>query len=102
MLEKDFLKYCEEALNKLFQNIEENDKNSKLDIEYSDGIIKIMIDESKQTFVINRHSASQKIWYSSPFSGVAYFSFNQTNNQWLDANNRELISTTINELNNYF
>ena len=102
MLEKDFLKYCEEALNQLFQNIEENDKNSKLDIEYSDGIIKIMIDESRQTFVINRHSASQKIWCSSPFSGVAYFSFNQTNNQWLDTKNRELISTIINELNNYF
>ena len=36
MLEKDFLKYCEEALNKLFQNIEENDKNSKLDIEFKE------------------------------------------------------------------
>ena len=35
MLEKDFLKYCEEVLNKLFQNIEENDKNSKLDIQGS-------------------------------------------------------------------
>jgi iron donor protein CyaY len=102
MLEKDFLKYCEEALNALFKKIEEEDKNSKLDIEYSDGILKILIDKSKQTFVINRHTASQKIWYSSPFSGVAYFSFNQTNNQWLDAKNKELISTTLNELNNHF
>ncbi|MCE2687776.1 MAG: iron donor protein CyaY [Rickettsiales bacterium] len=102
MLEKDFLKYCEEALNNLFKKIEEEDKNSKLDIEYSDGILKILIDKSKQTFVINRHTASQKIWYSSPFSGVAYFSFNQTNNQWLDDKNKELISTTLNELNNHF
>ena len=38
MQEKDFLKSCEQTLVQLSENIEIKDKNSKLDVEYSDGI----------------------------------------------------------------
>jgi iron donor protein CyaY len=94
MKEKDFLKYCNQYLEELSQIIEKMDINSNLDIEYTDGIIKITIDEIRQSFVINRHSASQKIWYSSPFSAVDYFSFidgNWINNKQQNLQNKLLI-----------
>ncbi len=71
----NFLNLCEDALLKLSQAIEARDKNSKLDVEYSDGILEIIIIATKQTYIINRNSGNQKIWYSSPISGADYFSF---------------------------
>ena len=34
------------------------DKNSQMDIDYSEGILKIVILENKKTYVINRNSGS--------------------------------------------
>ena len=100
MLEKDFLKHCESFLMALAQRLEEKDKNSKLDVEYSDGILTIIIEETSQTYVINRHSASQKIWYSSPISGANYFSFEEEVGKWLDSKQKELEEKLFFELNN--
>lgn len=71
----NFQNLCDEALFKLSQTIEAQDKNSKLDVEYSDGILEIIIISTKQTYIINRNSGNQKIWYSSPFTGADYFAF---------------------------
>ena len=98
MLEKDFYKNCDETLLSLSQQLENYDKNSKLDVEYSDGILKILIEESGKTFVINRHSASQKIWYSSPFSGADYFFFDEEKSRWLDSKGEELSVKLFNEI----
>jgi iron donor protein CyaY len=98
MLEKDFLKKCEEFLFFLSENLEKKDKNSLLDIDYSDGILTIKIDSTSEVYVINRHSASKKIWYSSPFSGADYFSFDDKSKQWLNGNNQELSEKLFSEL----
>lgn len=90
MLEKDFLKHCETSLIELCQLIEKADKNSQLDVEYSDGILSVIIEETNQTYIINRHAASQKIWYSSPFTGANYFSFDEKSQKWLDSKSDEL------------
>jgi iron donor protein CyaY len=98
MLEKDFLKHCETALIKLCTQVEEADKNSQLDVEYSDGILNIIIETTKQTYVINRHGASQKIWYSSPITGANYFSFEENSQKWLDSKSNELEQKLFSEL----
>jgi iron donor protein CyaY len=90
MSEKDFLKRCEACLIELCQRIEEADKNSQLDVEYSDGILSVVIEATNQTYIINRHGASQKIWYSSPFTGANYFSFDENLQKWLDSKSDEL------------
>jgi iron donor protein CyaY len=100
MTESDFLKSCEDALIKISEDVEDSDKNSKLDVEYSDGILTIIIEETSQTYVVNRHAASQKIWYSSPFSGADYFSFNESANDWLDSKGKTLREKLFGELNN--
>jgi iron donor protein CyaY len=101
MLEQDFYTLSDSTLTKLADNIESLDQESLLDIEYSDGILNIVIESTNQTYVINRHSASQKIWYSSPISGADYFSFDQSSNKWLDSKNTELSKKLIEELSQF-
>jgi iron donor protein CyaY len=98
MLETQFLKLCESALVKLSEAIELRDKNAKLDVEYSDGILTIAIEASSQTYIINRHAASQKIWYSSPITGANYFSFDENSGNWLDSKSEELSKKLFSEL----
>jgi len=101
MLEKDFYKFCEEALSKLFDELEKMDKNSNLDLDYSDGILKIVDIASSSTYVINRNLGNQKIWYSSPLTGADYFSFDEKEQVWLNAKDEELSSKLFAELKKF-
>jgi len=98
MNEKLFFQLCEIVLQNLFEAVEKFDKNSKLDVEYSDGILTIVVEETSQTYIINRHSASQKIWYSSPFSGADYFAFNDKFEKCFDSKGEELSQKLFSEL----
>ncbi|MES2961437.1 MAG: iron donor protein CyaY [Pseudomonadota bacterium] len=100
MQEKDFLKSCEQTLIELAENLETKDKNSKLDVEYSDGILTIIIEATSQTYIINRHAASQKIWYSSPITGADYFAFDEKSQNWLDSKGEKLEEKLFSELEN--
>ena len=101
MLEQDFYKLAESALIKLADDVEKMDKNSIFDVEYSDGILNIVNDATGQTYVINKHSASQKIWYSSPITGADYFLFDVNSSNWLDAKGENLSSKLFAELSDY-
>ncbi len=98
MLEKDFLKYCEDELERLSQLVEDYDKDSTLDVEYVDGILKITIVATHKTYVINRNSGNRKIWYSSPISGADYFSFDELKGLWLNSAGKELKDKLFEEL----
>lgn len=98
MSEKNFPTLCDSFLEALSEEIEKLDKNSQLDVEYSDGILNILIEKTGATYVINRHSATQKIWYSSPISGADYFAFDNNSSQWLDNKGSELTQKLLLEL----
>ena len=100
--EKDFTAFSEEQLLELADLIENNDKNVAFDVEYADGILNIIAFESNQTYVINKHSASKKIWFSSPVSGADYFSYNFENKKWLDDKGEELTKILLSELTTNF
>jgi iron donor protein CyaY len=99
VIEKDFYRLCESTLLNLSEAVEIADKNSLLDVEYSDGILEIIITASKKTYIINRNSGNQKIWYSSPFSGADYFSFDEKTQDWRDVKGSELKEKLFSELN---
>lgn len=101
MLEKDFLFFAEKELIKIADLIEQNDKESLFDVEYLDGILNIFVEKTNQTYVVNKHSASQKIWYSSPVTGADYFVFDEAKKQWLDDKNLELADKLFSELKNF-
>lgn len=101
MLEQNFHNLCDNFLSNLSEQIEAQDKNSKLDVEYSDGILNIVVEATSQTYVINRHLASQKIWYSSPLSGADYFSFDEKSGNWLDSKGEEIGGKLFSELKQF-
>ena len=100
MLENNFLELSENELIKLADEIENNDPKSLFDVEYADGILNINVFASDQIYVINKHSASQKIWFSSPISGANYFSY--IDQKWLDDKGREIGEILFNELKTNF
>lgn len=102
MIEKDFLELSEKILIEISDYIEDSDKNSIFDVDYSDGILNIVVFDKNQTYVINKHNATQKIWFSSPISGANYFAYNEESSNWVDCDNKELFATLINELNTNF
>ena len=102
MQETEFLKISEQELINLADNIEEKDQNSIFDVEYADGILNIINFTTNQTYVINKHSASQKIWFSSPISGANYFVCDLKQKKWLNDKNQELKTFLLNELKNNF
>jgi iron donor protein CyaY len=102
MDETRFLELSQNALMELCDLIDNNDEKSIFDVEYSDGILTIEIFDKDKTYVINKHSASEKIWYSSPISGADYFSFDEESKEWRDKNDKELSSILINELTKNF
>lgn len=101
MLEKDFLFFAEKELIEIADLIENNDDESFFDVEYLDGILNIVVVKTDQTYIINKHSASQKIWYSSPISGADYFVFDEEKKLWFDDKGVELRSKLFAELKNF-
>ena len=95
----NFYNLCENFLQNLAEKIELQDVESKLEVEYQDGILEIVIIANKKTFIINRNAGNQKIWYSSPFLGADYFSLDESSQHWLNANGKELSEKLFNELN---
>ncbi len=49
----NFYSLCENFLQNLAEKIEEQDVNSNLEVEYQDGILEIVINADKKTFIIN-------------------------------------------------
>jgi iron donor protein CyaY len=95
----NFYSLCENFLQNLAEKIELQDIDSTLEVEYQDGILEIIINSNKKTFFINRNAGNQKIWYSSPFLGADYFSFDESSQSWLNTKNEELSKKLFNELN---
>lgn len=96
---KDFYHLADEFLSNLANFIEEKDQNSLFDVEYLDGILTITNFQNGKQFVVNRHNASQKIWYSSPISGADYFVFDETKLDWLSDKKEILQKKLLAELN---
>ena len=98
----DFNYLCETYLEELADKIDQADNNFNLEIEYLDGILSIKILSNNKIFVINRNSGNKKIWYSSPFSGADYFSYDQDTKQWLSDSKLELTKKIFEELKEFF
>ena len=62
---------CLEHISEVLQSMED-DSPLLEETNYGDGVLEIDCGD-KGTFVINKHYATQQIWYSSPVSGAHYF-----------------------------
>lgn len=96
-----FYKQSEDFLVKISDLIEKEDVDSIFDVDCSDGILTILVHTSDEEYIINRHSANQKIWYSSPLSGADYFTFDESSRQWINAKGVELRDKLFAELKTF-
>ena len=96
----NFYELCEQYLYDIAEKIEKLDIHSNIDVDYLDGILKITI-INKKTFIINRNSGNAKIWYSSPFTGADYFSFDDSQKKCLNSSGIELLKKLLEELKPY-
>lgn len=101
MAEQNFHILSESTLLNLADQIEKLDINSIFDVEYSDGILTILLEKTNKQYVVNKHSASQKIWYSSPLSGADYFSYDNNSLKWLNSKKEELEMKLMSELKQF-
>lgn len=63
---------AEKELHKISELVEERAEKIDLDsLEFNEGVVTIAF--TSGVFVLNKHSASRQIWYSSPVSSPAYF-----------------------------
>ncbi len=102
MSKTNFSNLSESILISIADTIEHGDTHSTFDVEYADGILNINVFKTKQTYVINKHSASEKIWFSSPISGANYFVYDASKQKWLDDKGNELQEFLLNELTSNF
>ena len=93
-----FYKNSENFLIELADKIEKQDIDSIFDVECSDGILTILVHSTEQEYVVNRNSANEKIWYSSPLSGADYFSFDEARHEWINKHDEELETKLFAEL----
>jgi frataxin-like iron-binding protein CyaY len=99
----DFSIICEKELLNILIQIESIDIKSVLDCDYQDGVltIKPLSSDNFKYFVVNRHNSSGKIWYSSPISGVDYFSFDEGLGVWKNKEQKQLKSIVAQEMSLY-
>ncbi|MFK8039983.1 MAG: iron donor protein CyaY [Rickettsiaceae bacterium] len=62
-----------ELLASIANKIEENDPDGEVDVDLNDAILTIATEDG--VFVINKNSAAQEIWLSSPISGPYHFAY---------------------------
>jgi iron donor protein CyaY len=87
-------------MNELSSQIENQDTNFEVDIEFSNEVLKLEV--SGKVFVINKQTPTEEIWLASPISGPYHFSY--SSGEWIDKKNNNLrsiiqseISTLINK-----
>ena len=85
----NFESIADEILEEIYQDLEQK-YQSEIEIDIEDGVLQFTfeINNKKNSFVINRNSASQKIWYSSPVSKPKYYEYHQLDYSWIESSTK--------------
>lgn len=93
----EFSKQAEQLINIIAESIEQQDNEGILDIDLHLGEMLNIITPDGQ-YVINKHSAAQEVWLSSPQTGAYHFSYQALKSQWIDSKGTEIINLLQQEL----
>ncbi|MBF0246892.1 MAG: iron donor protein CyaY [Alphaproteobacteria bacterium] len=96
----EFETLAEETLENLFDSVEDM-LGLDEDADFAHGILNIELGDGRK-YVINKNSASQEIWVSSPVSGASHYAFDADSGDWLNTrgggNLVETLSTELSRL----
>ncbi len=97
MDESDFHEAADTWLDQLFELLESEDAEAKLDIDLEEGVMEIAVDED-HTFVLSKHAPSVQLWLSSPLSGGLHFDPVDEGSDWTLNDGRRLSIVLSEEL----
>ncbi len=95
MNQQEFSLLAKKTLFYIFETIEDQDQECIYDIDFDGDIVTVKSPDG--VFVINKHSAAQEIWLSSPISGPYHFS--PTESSWQSSSDEDLYDILSTELN---
>jgi CyaY protein len=90
----EFATKVEKILDGIVQDIEDQDPEGEIDLDLNDGILTLITDRG--TFVVNKQSAAQEIWLSSPISGPYHFAYSK--DSWCSRKGADLFVVLADEL----
>jgi len=84
---------AEETLERLFELLDEA-IGDDADVDLEGGILTVELEDGRQ-YVINKHTASQEIWVSSPLSGAAHYGHNVEAGAWIATRSGDVMSQSL-------
>ncbi len=90
----DFEIIATNFIEQIASSIEEQDKNYAFDLEYSNEVLSIAVDN--KIFIINKQRPLEEIWLASPLSGPHHFKFIGTS--WLNKKGQKITDIISEEL----
>lgn len=93
-VDQDFSSLASQVIDKMAEDIEEQDPECLLDVDLNNNILSINSQDG--TYVINIQTPAREIWLSSPVSGPYHFSFKD--GAWLSSKGANMFNILSNEL----
>jgi frataxin len=84
-------------LEALFELLEVEDVEARLDIDLEEGVMTIIVDD-ETTLIVSKHAPSKQLWLSSPISGGLHFSAVDGGKDWALDDGRRLSIVLAEEL----
>jgi frataxin len=84
---------AQKTLERLFDALEDA-IGADADVDFEGGILTIELEDGRQ-YVINKHTASQEIWLSSPISGAVHFAHDADTGQWASTRGSEVLMCVL-------
>ncbi|GAB4163846.1 MAG: iron donor protein CyaY [Rickettsiaceae bacterium] len=94
MKDSEFTIAAATVIDKIFETVEDSDKEGQFDIDLNDSILTLINENG--TYVINKQKVLKEIWLSSPVSGPHHFAFQDS--KWKARNGVELFELLTKEL----
>eukprot|EP00127_Corallochytrium_limacisporum_P006681 Clim_evm60s232 gene=Clim_evmTU60s232 len=79
-------KYADECLEALcadFEDLENIVSSHEFDVQYSSGVLTMILGDDKGTYVINKQTPNRQIWLSSPKSGPKRYDYDSKAKKWI-------------------
>lgn len=86
-----FISFINTYLENLMEALEERYWD-RVECELSDGVLNVKT-ENQGVFIINRNIPKQELWFSSPFSGGAHYTFKD--NVWCNTRNNDTFELVL-------
>lgn len=84
---------AEETLERLFDALDET-IGDVADVDQEGGMLTVELEDGRQ-YVINKHTANQEIWVSSPISGAAHYRFDEEAGTWVSTRDASVLLETL-------